>query len=180
MPTAISVLRVLLVILLPGCWAPLGSFFSFVCSLRRCPMYWGISSGSIPKAVEGTVVSTSPGHSLAADGLPVLWWGPRRKPFPVFSPLQLRIGGNSAHVLSSSGTRGTSYTHRDLPPGPLSGCWSLTNIPGIACLPTAAFLGRGRCVKLQGEKMHDVSKLLISPEPPIPRSPCLRTSSLLV
>lgn len=34
MPEIISVLRVLLVILLSGCWATLGIFFSFVCSQR--------------------------------------------------------------------------------------------------------------------------------------------------
>ena len=103
------------VILLPGCWAPHGSFFSLVCSFRLCPRYWGILSGSIPKVVEGTVVSTSPDHSLAADRLPVLLWSTRRKPFLVFSPLQLRVGSNSTHLLSSSGTRETRYTPKDLP-----------------------------------------------------------------
>lgn len=173
------------VILLPGCWALHGSFFSLVCSFRLCPMYWGILSGSIPKVVEGTVVSTSPGHSLAADRLPVLPWSTRRKPFLVFSPLQLRVGSNSTHLLSCSGTRETRYTPKDLPhpQHPLSGWWHLTNIPGTVCLlqaPAAALLRRGRWVKLQVEKMHSALRLLIFLEPPVPHSSCVRTSSLFV
>lgn len=150
-------------------------------------MSWDIWNSSTPKAVEGTVVSASPGPSLAADGLPVIWWGMRRKPFLLFSPLQLRGGGNWVHLFSASGTRETRYTHKDLPPAPLlvapcSGplcqdsarAQSLTHIPGLVCLleaPAAALLRRGRWVTLQVEKRQDVFKLLSFQNP---HSSCLK------
>lgn len=41
------------------------------------------------------------------------------KPSLLFSPLQLKGGGNSTHLFSSLGSRETRYTHKDLPPEPL-------------------------------------------------------------
>lgn len=182
MPAAISVLRILLLILLPGCWAPWGSFFPLICSLGLCPMYWGILSGSPPNTVEGTVISTSPGPHLGADVLLVLCRGVRRKPFLAFS-LQLRVGGNPTHLLSSSGSRETrdpgSCLCQDSEASPafqaLSASWREWGGGGAA----VAFLWRGRWVKLQVAGRHNVFQLLIVLEP-ISHSSCLRTGSLLV
>ena len=91
---------------------------------QRYPCHLGAkrtSGSSVPRGLEPEKMQQlSPGHSLAADRLPVLQGSTRRKPFLVFSPLQLRVGSNSTHLLSSSGTRETRYTPKDLPPPPTS------------------------------------------------------------
>lgn len=113
---------------------------------------------------------------------------------PSSSPIQLRGGNNSVHLFSSSGTRETRYTQKDLPPAPLlvapcsgplslSGfCQSLEPHPHSGpCLPPG---GPSSCSSQESQMGWIASRreagcvqAAIFPEPPFL---VLETSSFLV
>lgn len=176
-PAVISVRRVLLVTPLPGCWATLGIYFSFVCSLGLCFSHCGLLSGSISKA-EGTgTASPGPSSRWVASPLPGLLTTPTQGRWP------------HSRTVSSSGTKEARCRHTGLPhPFPViilrqEACSARLSLsaflrphphPRPLCLlqiPGPDFPGTGRWAKLHREERQDAFKLSRSP-----CSPSLRTS----